>query len=232
MRRCRILILTALVFIALIGLSMIFYPGGSISDRSSLHYSFTQNFVSDLGSKFTPSGKQNITSEVLYKIAFGVLGIVLVFYSRIWRGLDENIHSKITLGFLSKACLILSGGAFIGMAFSPWDHFYDLHVRFEKAAFGFLLLWCIFITVIQTGNEKMRSLVVANSFFILFLAVFDYLLIAADVMSDRKEPGLSALFSNLILVLTAFNLIYQSNGILRFLLRADFRRSGPRDFYV
>ncbi|MCB0727716.1 MAG: hypothetical protein KDD00_09645, partial [Ignavibacteriae bacterium] len=73
-RKCKILIVISILFIILTGLAMIAYPGGSLFDKASIHYNFSENFFSDLGATVTVSGKRNTISNILFISALGSLG--------------------------------------------------------------------------------------------------------------------------------------------------------------
>ena len=46
-----------------------FYPGGNIHDPAQLGYSFTHNFLSDLGGLESHSGEDNIISSVFFNLS-------------------------------------------------------------------------------------------------------------------------------------------------------------------
>ena len=63
-RRCKLVVLWAIVFIVLTGSAMIAFPGGSYIDKLSIHYNFFENYFSSLGATITISGKANKLSIV------------------------------------------------------------------------------------------------------------------------------------------------------------------------
>ena len=226
------MIAASIIFIVFIGLSMTVYPGGNLVDRSSVHYNFFLNYFSDLGQTFTHSGKQNTASDVLFIIAMGIAGLVLVYFSRIWRGLDIEVHERIVLGFISKVLLVVCGFSFIGMAFSPWNLYLENHILFFKTAVACMFGWTLIISVLQARNEKLKVQLVLNVIFLLLVGVYDYLLFTDNSFGTERNLEYNAVAQKVIMLLFMVNIMFQSIGINQFLRRADFRRSGKKNFYI
>lgn len=230
--RCELLIATAILFVILTGFAMIFYPGGSIYDRDLIHYNFFQNFFSDLGATVTPSGKINNISNILFFSALGGLGLMLILFSKIWRAMDTDIHKMRTVGYFSNFCLILCGVCFIGVAFTPWNKYFDNHVLFVKSAFVLLLVWTILLIILQARNPKIRKLLISNVIYVMVLGWYVFILFYGPKFGTVDGLEFQAVTQKIIVYLTVFNLAFQAAGIQRFLKLADFRRNGLKNFYV
>lgn len=211
---------------------MMTYPGGSLQDRASVHYNFFDNFLSDLGATMTISGKQNTVSNILFITALGSVGVVLIYFSKIWRAMGTEVHRMSAVGYLSKLCLIISGLSFIGVAFTPWNKYFDYHIIFVKSAFCFLLLWTLLIIILQTENVKMRNLMISNILFVLILGYYVYLLFYGPKAGTPEGNTFQAIAQKIIFVVSVINLTIQAAGIKRYLRFADFRKGGARNFYV
>jgi hypothetical protein len=211
---------------------MIFYPGGNLIDRTSIHYNFFLNFFSDLGSTFTHSGKQNTTSDIFFIIAMGMLGLVLIYFSRIWRGMDIDVHELTFFGILSKILMAVAGLCFIGMAFTPWNLNFENHVLLFKISMACILGWTLLILILQAKNEKIRTIFIINIVFAVLLGIYDFVLFTDNAFGTVRNIEFHAFSQKVIMLLFAANMILQSIGLLQFLRRADFRRSGPKNFYV
>lgn len=231
-RRCKIMIAASIIFIVFIGLSMTVYPGGNLVDRSSVHYNFTLNYFSDLGQTFTHSGKQNTASDVLFIIAMGIAGLVLVYYSRIWRGIDIEVHERIVLGYISKIMLVVCGFCFIGMAFSPWDLYLENHILFFKTAMACMFGWTLIITILQARNDKLKVPFILNIIFLFLVGGYDYFLFTDNSFGSERNLEFNAVSQKVIMLFFMLNTMFQSIGINQFLRRADFRRSGKKNFYI
>jgi len=211
---------------------MLAFPGGSVNDRASVHYNFFENSLSDLGATMTVSGKQNTVSNILFITAFGSLGIILIYFSKIWRAMDTDIHKLSAVGYISKICLVISGLSFIGIAFSPLNKFYENHILLLKSAFCFLLAWTLLMIILQSGNLKIRKLLIFNVIYALLLGYYDYLLFYGPEIEADGSIEFYAVSQKIIFFVTMTNLAIQAAGINRFLRIADFRKSGAKNFYV
>lgn len=231
-RKCKILIVISILFIILTGLAMIAYPGGSLFDKASIHYNFSENFFSDLGATVTVSGKRNTISNILFISALGSLGIALIYFSNIWRALSVDIHNFSLYGYLSKISLIVSGVCFIGVAFTPWNVYFDYHVIFVKLAFGFLLSWTILFIILESVNPKIRHLMITNIVYLIMLAYYVYTLISGPKLGTPEELEFQAVAQKIIVYASIINFAIQAKGIMHFLRIADFRRGGKKNFYV
>ena len=54
--------IVAILFVIFQGLGMLSYPGGTIHDQSTVGYSFTSNFFSDMGAYEARNGDPNYLS--------------------------------------------------------------------------------------------------------------------------------------------------------------------------
>jgi hypothetical protein len=232
LRRCKLVMITSVLFIILTGLAMIAYPGGTKIDRASVHFNIFQNFFSDLGTTITYSGKQNTASNILFISALGSLGMILIYFSKIWRAIDVDVHKYKFIGILSKIFLIICGLSIIGIAFSPWNKYFENHLLFLKLSFVFLFLWSIMIAVLQTKNKKMRGLLVTNIIFILILFYFLYSVFLNPDFGTDKDLEFHSVSQKIIVYISVVYLFIQAYGIKHFLRGADFRRNGMKNFYV
>ncbi len=226
------MIAASAIFIVLIGISMTLYPGGNLIDRTSIHFNFFLNFFSDLGSSQTESGKQNTSSQVFFIIAMGMFGLVMIYYSRIWRGMDLEVHDYFLAGILSKILFAVSGLCFIGMAFTPWNVKFEVHVLLYKVSVMCFLGWLLIMVFLQRRNEKIRNVFVINSLVAVAFAFYVYYIFFDHAFGKAPNIEFHAITQKIIMLLIPAELLFQSVGIMHFLRRADFRRSSRKDFYV
>lgn len=231
-RRCKIMILSSSIFVLLIGVAMLFFPGGNLVDKTSLHYNFFFNSLSDLGNSITITGKDNTGSKILYITAFGSLGLVMIYFSKIWWGMGTDVINMKVIGYVSKIFLIISGLGFIGIAFTPVSAFFEIHmIYFEIMLFAYSV-WIILIMIIQNSNDKLRKLFMTNFFNLLIMIVYILIMLNYDKPKNEDDFQFYA-FSQMIAILSiVVNLFIQSVGLMHFLKTTDYRRSGIRDFYV
>lgn len=224
--------LTSVIFVILTGLSMFFYPGGTKFDRTAMHYNFLYNFFSDLGATTTYSGKLNTISNILFTTALGGTGIVLIYFSKIWRAVSTDSHEFRLIGFLSKFFLIVCGISFVGIAFTPWNKFFDYHNIFMKIAFSCMFGWSILITILELRNPKMHRVAVANIFYNIILMIYLYMLFFIYDFGMEEGIEFQAVAQKIIIYFSVVILFIQALSIKNFLRSADFRKSGIKNFYV
>lgn len=231
-RRCKLVVLWAIVFIVLTGSAMIAFPGGSYIDKLSIHYNFFENYFSSLGATITISGKANKLSNILFTIAASGFGLILIYFSKIWRALEIGTQKNVILGYLSKSALILSGICFVGLSFSPWNLYFENHFVFLKLAFFFMLIWVLLIILFQSGNKKLKNYMSINLAYFLILAAYILILYFGPEFGTVEDLKFQVLAQITIFYLTVVNLSIQASGIIRYLRTTDFRNRGLKDFYV
>ena len=232
LRRCKLVILWAVAFVLLTGSAMIAFPGGSLIDKLSIHYNFFENYFSSLGATMTISGKENKISNIFFTIAMSGFGLILIYFSKIWRTYDIDANKSVILGYLSKSFLIISGICFIGISFSPWNLHFENHLIFLKLAFIFFLLWVLLIMIFQSGIKKLKKLFAINIAYSFILAAYIYFLFYGPEFGTTEDLKFQVLSQITIIYLTIVNLIIQASGVIRYLKTTDFRNRGLKDFYV
>jgi hypothetical membrane protein len=74
------MIASSIAYFCLLLLAMAFYPGGTHLDPSAVGYTFSGNYISDLGRVFSWSGEPNTTSRVLFTISCFVDAVFFPFF--------------------------------------------------------------------------------------------------------------------------------------------------------
>ena len=128
--------------------------------------------------------------------------------------------------------MIISGVCLIGMAFTPWNAFFEYHVIFVKLAFGFLLSWTILFIILESVNPKIRHLMITNIVYCAILIWYVYTLLNGPKFGTLEDLEYQAVAQKLIIYISVLNFAVQAKGIMHFLRIADFRRGGKKNFYV
>jgi hypothetical protein len=172
MTRTGVLRYAAVQFLALVGIAMAVYPGGSWLDPHTERYEFTGNFLSDLGATHAFNGVGNRTSSMLFLIALTSLGAALIAFAWSWRTF-AHIHKRATLaGHASTVFGTLSGLAFIGIAAAPIDVALDVHNACVVAAFALLLLYVICLSIVMARNGATAAQQVINVAYVLAVLAY------------------------------------------------------------
>lgn len=115
--------------------SVLSYPGGTVHDESTRTYSFTHNFLSDLGSTVAFNGQRNVVGAVLFSVS--VLIMVLVLAGSIVvtvRSLSATPRARSFARLAAVAGVLVCAG-FLGVALTPADRAWRLHMAFSMLAF-------------------------------------------------------------------------------------------------
>jgi hypothetical membrane protein len=123
------------------------YPGGTFNDHSTRGYSFTRNFLSDLGATVAHNGAPNRLGAVLFVVALLLLvigvGGSLVGFVRLHSATPESR----TFARLAGAIGLLVCLCFAGVAVTPENRLLGPHIFLTKAAFRLFPLVPLFLFI-------------------------------------------------------------------------------------
>jgi hypothetical membrane protein len=169
--------------------AMFLYPGGTFADHSTRGYSFTHNFLSDLGATVTVGGHSNAPSATLFVaslvLMMGAFGVSL--------GAVVRVHSKSPAArpyaWAAAAVGILVCLLFLGVAVSPEDRAFRLHVEFARWAFRISPV-AVLMLAFATRRDPDFPPVVTNSWLLLTVALAVYVAVMAWGPNAGTEFGL------------------------------------------
>jgi len=226
------MILASILFLLFILTSIFAFPGGNLIDSNSTHYNFFYNYISELGNSITITGKDNTASKIFFITAFASYGLVLIYYSRIWRAIGTEAENLKFFGFTSKFSMIISGLAFIGIAFTPWNSLLYEHIFYFEVMLAAFALWIIMILILQNTNDKFKKLFFYNILNLIVILIYLFIILNYNKAETESDYEFYAISQMAVILSIPVNLFLQSAGIMHFLKTSDFRRSGIRDFYV
>ncbi|MDG2369903.1 MAG: hypothetical protein P8M12_04625 [Flavobacteriales bacterium] len=206
------------VFIFILIISMLLYPGGAKFNTSATHYLFFENFISHLGKDYTFNGAINFFPAALFKI-----GVYLISFSFailfLFQPLIFKTHSLSFKMSVSASCLALcSALAFIGIGYYSADPFtLKIHLAFVKISFYLFFM----ASLIQTIAIKVNPLF--NKKMFLYYLFFSISLLAYNLLIEfgpRPNANLLSLViqvsaQKLIATLFFINFIVQGRETLK-----------------
>lgn len=152
-RRRAVALLTATAaFVALIGVAMALYHGGSRLDPGSRHYLLFGNFLSDLGTSVTYSGSSNAVPSVLFLLATSIIGVGLAWSAPMWRTLAMDRRGRVAARIATVATA-LAGIGFVAVGLIPWNRDLAFHVLVVQLVFAFLVVFAASLVVLRLGRE-------------------------------------------------------------------------------
>ena len=188
-----------------------FYPGGNIHDPAQLGYSFTHNFLSDLGGLESHSGEDNIISSVFFNLSmllFFFIGISFLFVPILFK---EN-KSTFILAIIGSLFFFIGSMFFAGVGFTPYDVFFDLHVFFALNSFRLMIpASLIYLIVFLRSSLSGKYITVITSFLFLVTAYVIYLNFGENPLSSKEAMIVSATIQKFIAfmsVMTVFSLSF------------------------
>ena len=188
-----------------------FYPGGNIHDPAQLGYSFTHNFLSDLGGLESHSGEDNIISSVFFNLSmllFFFIGISFLFVPILFK---EN-KSTFILAIIGSLFFFIGSMFFAGVGFTPYDVFFDLHVFFALNSFRLMIpASLIYLIVFLRSSLSGKYITVITSFLFLVTAYVIYLNFGENPLSNKEAMIISATIQKFIAfmsVMTVFSLSF------------------------
>ena len=188
-----------------------FYPGGNIHDSTQVGYSFTHNFLSDLGGLESHSGENNIISSIFFNLSmllFFFIGISFLFVPILFK---ENKPTFI-LAIVGSLFFFIGSMFFAGVGFTPYDVFFDLHVFFALNSFRLMIpASLIYLIVFLRSSLSIKYIAVIASFLFLVTAYVIYLNIGENPLSNKETMIASATIQKFIAfmsVVTVFSLSF------------------------
>ena len=178
---------TAIVlFILLVMLGAMSYEGGHRLDLNSEGYSFSNNYLSDLGRIKTVAGMDNSIPFYCFNGALIILSVVFSFYFLFLPSVyDESTEiqniSRVgsIFGFLASIC-------FAGVAYTPADLFIEAHIFFADWLFRLMNLTIVFYAVTYILMKR-------NYFIFSFIFGVVALVVTAHIV--LSDFGLSRFFN-------------------------------------
>ncbi len=193
-----IAVMGILQFAIAIPLAMEEYPGGTITDRNSIGYSWSENWISDLGRESALNGQPNGLSSRIFRFSMVTLGSsLLVFFILSHRA---NCETTLTT-FIASTSGIVTAIGLIGIGMTPMDKYLGMHEFMNFHWFTPLigLIGAFSYQAIRSGWITAVVFTVAS--LILFVAmIYCSLASLASAMTAQKVFVITALLWLVLLI--------------------------------
>ena len=179
-----------MVAVALIGTSITLYPGGTFLDESTHGYSFTHNFLSDLGGSVAFNYQRNLVGAVLFGLAMvlGVFALGACIVANV-RVLSAVARARPFARLAAVAAVLVCVG-YLGVAVSPQDRLMGLHQAFSlTAVHAFLVLTMLLAAATMRDNRFRRRATVG--WVVLSLVLAGFLAVGHFGPGVQTEHGLT-----------------------------------------
>ena len=162
------------------------YPGGTFQDHSTRGYSFFENFLSDLGMTVAHNGDPNRLGAVLFVLALLLLVVGLGGSLVGFVGLHSANPESRPFARLAGAVGLIVCLCFAGVALTPYNRFFALHILFTKTAWRLFVLVPFFLFVASLRSDGQRGIASAWLFLTVMLAGYVWVL---DFGPRVSAPG-------------------------------------------
>jgi len=194
--------------------SMLLYPGSTYRDNLTSGYSFTENFLSDLGRTLTFSGEVNFLSSQLFNMSLILAGAVFtLFYLHVRKVF--NLEKQRTLAFIGSFFGILGGFSLLGVGLTPADLYLDLHIICANWFFRFMCLASLFYTVVIFLHPRVKNKY-ASGYMIFTISILLYILVSElgpDAKTSQFSLVLHVVSQKIILLIFMMAVYIQSLGL-------------------
>ncbi len=165
------------LFVLLTIIAMLFYPGGTMVEASTVGYSFSHNFFSELGF-LNAHGHPNLVSAALFIPALTLAGLGLgAFFLAVPRFFQGDRAARL-LSTSGSLLGVLSAVCFIVIAFIPGDLNLDLHIEFVLWAFRLfpaaVLLYTVAMFRVNYPRRYAWVFVVFFSLLVAYLLLLEF----------------------------------------------------------
>jgi hypothetical protein len=220
-RRAELLVAAAGVFVILTVGAMLAYPGGARFHHHSRGYMFLQNFFSDLGASRTYSGRANATSQLLFVVALGLLGLAMIGFSTTWRTIWVRRGQGRGFGGVAQAAAIASGVGLVAVAVTRWNRGLGPQSASVRLVFGTLLVLILSLLALQLRNAWPVGLVAMNALSLLVLAVYELALFAGPGADTQSGLEFQVALQKLVVYTSVVNIAVQALAVRRAALALD-----------
>lgn len=208
-------------FIVFTLIAMLTYTGGSVNDHTSRGYSFTHNFLSNLGMLTALSCRSNWASALLFFLSLSTAGACLVIFFILFPRFFQNSHLQRALCLIGSALGVLAGTSFAGIAFAPADLARPAHVQFVMWAFRLFPLAVLFYVPVMFMDKRYPK-VYAWVYAVFCLMLIGYYLLMTEGPSFISPEGLviQVVGQKVIAYASILSILIQSLGAYRYLERS------------
>jgi hypothetical protein len=209
-------ILACLQFVVLTVVAMVVYPGGTLIEPAASGYPFFRAFFSELGMTVTSGGHPNVLAAILFIVALTVAGAgLIIFYLATLRFFQQPRLARV-LSIAGSIVGVVSGGAYIGIAWTPANLFEAAHYNFVLLAFrSFLIVVVCYAVAIFVNQEYPNGYGVVYVLFAALLAGYIWLLTQGPGLETERGIVLQATGQKVIVYAAIGCTLVQSWGALR-----------------
>jgi len=202
------------VFIVLNIITILSYPGGTYIDHTTVGYSFTRNFLSDLGRTFSFSEEINFLSSQLFNMSLILAGMIFVSFYIYVRKVFSTDNLR-TLAFIGSFFGVLGGFSLAGVGLTPANLYLDLHIICATWLFRFFFIASLCYSIVIFRHYKFENKY-AIGYLLFALSILIYIIISElgpDPKVDQFALTVQVVSQKLILLILMAAIYIQTIGL-------------------
>ena len=164
------------LFIVLNIIAMLSYSGSTFFDSFNPGYSFSRNFLSDLGRTKSFSGEVNFLSAQLFNMSLIMTGgVFTIFYLHVQRVFTDD--NQRVLAIIGSIFGVFGGLSLIGVGLTPADLYLELHIIFATWLFRFFFMASLCYTLVIYFHSNFKNKY-AGGYLIFTISILLYIILS------------------------------------------------------
>ena len=204
----------AIFFVIFQVLGMVLYPGGTIHDLSTIGYSFTSNFFSDMGAYQARNGDPNYLSMIFFSISLVLVGGAFVLYYLVLPKIFGNNNRNYYLSWIGTIFAFGGSICLIGTGLTPTDLVFESHIFFANNIFHSFLVTSFFYSIVIFDTNILEKRY-AIGYVVFFISIFLYvgvLQFGPSASTGKSELIFQVVAQKLIVIIFFLTVFYQTFG--------------------
>jgi hypothetical membrane protein len=170
-------------------IAILFYPGSTYLNHETTKYSFTNNFLSDLGRTVTHKGIPNFYSAFFFNITMFLCGLIFSFFYAILPIYFTENSVLFKGAILSSILGVLSSLSFSLVGLTPADLYLKEHIFFADKIFHLAFPSSLIYSIIIINSKKILSKY-GFGYLIFAMSILVYILVLELGPSPQSDFGL------------------------------------------
>ena len=194
--------------------AMFSYPGGTYLDNLNPGYSFTKNFLSDLGRTMSFSDEVNFFSAQFFNMSLILTGSVFVYFYLHVRKVFLADNQKIW-AIVGSFIGILGGLSLIGVGLTPADLYLEIHIICATWLFRFFFVTSLCYSVVIFRHTRFENKF-AGGYLVFTFSILLYILVSElgpDPKTNQFALTLQVVSQKMILLIFMGSIYLQTFGL-------------------
>jgi len=183
------------LYIFLLAAAMVSYNGGNTIDHYGIGYSFSLNFLSDLGRANGYAGQNNTLSFYSFNLSLAIIGIAFLTYFLFLPSLHNSNPRSFLFSRIGSFFGCFSSICFAGVGMTPADSLLDMHIFFANWVFRSMCIAVLFYALTFIFLNK-NNLFLSLLFLLSGIVVLTHIVIAdIDLAVYMSNPHYARVMS-------------------------------------